>query len=835
MAKDFEDRSKFTQHSITAFNKAFEEDNLAGSLGAISSGVSGIAGAFMSNNQIADTSSIESGITDFNQTQFGYGDYDSLLGTFDSNNLLRTNYDREDVRGVSNGQMFGNTLKGVASGAAAGLQIGGPWGALAGGVIGLGSGIAGIFTGNSKADEKASELNDKSSEANARYIAGFANNASNIAQNMFNNAALNLAAFGGDLDSYDASKVLTKSFKMKPRKSRYKGFGNYFAYGGSLSGSWSNGVIIVNEGDTHENNPLGGVMMGVDSQGVPNLVEENEVIFNDYVYSDRMKPTEKQLESVNLDPKFEGLSFAEIAKEIQKESEIRPLDYISKNTLVDGMSKLTIIQEESRMKKEERRIKRIMNSLPLEEQQMLFNEMSNPIPAEGNPEMMSTEDAMSIMNGHTPRAYNGIRDEMPDQYAFGGLRGNIFEGEGTSSNYLKTFGPISNFKYWDSNNNTYNADYLNWLNTTDLTKSDKWSTLQSLYKNTFNRNLTPEIARQLGQDKKYGEFHNAMGSAYDAYLASRPNSVVVNNSAANTYNPVTRYILESTDANGMRVETPIFAGGYNDQSADWGKYNFSRAVTADNGDVTNYFSAKPEDDESNSKDNKDDYPKPNALQYIPAIGSAIMPIVDMFTKPDYSNADLIARGRRGIRTVRHRPIGNYMSFNPYDINYQQNKLQNMNAGTQRNMLNLASGNRGAAMAGLLAFNNDAVGQSGDLYRQALEYNDQQRFKVGEFNTNIDRFNSQAGMQADQANLSADLQKMDSFYKEAILRDQIDTALSETQSAHLENFFNSTGELGKDIYANAQQKWLMEKGYIPGYSKSANGGKLRRRRRRGLIN
>ena len=29
--------------------------------------------------------------------------------------------------------------------------------------------------------------------------------------------------------------------------------------------------------------------MGVDEQGIPNLVEEGEVIFNDYVFSNRMK------------------------------------------------------------------------------------------------------------------------------------------------------------------------------------------------------------------------------------------------------------------------------------------------------------------------------------------------------------------------------------------------------------------------------------------------------------------------------------------------------------------------------------------------------------------
>ena len=29
--------------------------------------------------------------------------------------------------------------------------------------------------------------------------------------------------------------------------------------------------------------------MGIDNQGIPNLVEEGEVVFNDYVFSNRLK------------------------------------------------------------------------------------------------------------------------------------------------------------------------------------------------------------------------------------------------------------------------------------------------------------------------------------------------------------------------------------------------------------------------------------------------------------------------------------------------------------------------------------------------------------------
>ena len=70
----------------------------------------------------------------------------------------------------------------------------------------------------------------------------------------------------------------------------------YKAFGGGLThgSDWDTGINWVNEGGSHGENPLGGVQMGVDAQGVPNLVEEGEVIWNgDYVFSKRMKVPKK--------------------------------------------------------------------------------------------------------------------------------------------------------------------------------------------------------------------------------------------------------------------------------------------------------------------------------------------------------------------------------------------------------------------------------------------------------------------------------------------------------------------------------------------------------------
>lgn len=124
------------------------------------------------------------------------------------------------------------------------------------------------------------------------------------------------------------------------------------AEGGPLhtqGGIWDNGLTYINEGGTHEKNPMEGVMMGMDNQGVPNLVEEGEVVWNDYVFSNRMKVPKKTKDSLKLGNS--EITFAEAAKKLGKESEERPNDPISKNGRDSLMSRLMASQEQLRVKK----------------------------------------------------------------------------------------------------------------------------------------------------------------------------------------------------------------------------------------------------------------------------------------------------------------------------------------------------------------------------------------------------------------------------------------------------------------------------------------------------
>ena len=128
------------------------------------------------------------------------------------------------------------------------------------------------------------------------------------------------------------------------------------AFGGELGTNgtdWTNGLLHVDEGGSHESSPLEGVPMGVDAEGVPNLVEEGETVYNNYVFSNRMKVPDfmgKELGLGNISKK--GITFADASKKLAKESEQRPNDPISQAGLEASLSKLAEVQETERAKKQ---------------------------------------------------------------------------------------------------------------------------------------------------------------------------------------------------------------------------------------------------------------------------------------------------------------------------------------------------------------------------------------------------------------------------------------------------------------------------------------------------
>ena len=380
--------------SFSTPKSGFDASNFIGKAGNVVSGVTSIIDSSLKNAKIADTTGIENNIEDFRNTDFSEAtDSNSLINAYNNLNFLKDDYSWKDVRGISNSELFGNTLSAVGSGAMAGASVGGPWGAVAGAAIGLGGSLAGIFTGKNKAKRKARFLNQASKVANNTAIDNYDFQVDDVMQDNARNAMkYAYAAEGGPInikkknrgkftesanragmgvqeyarhilankDKYSSTLVKRANFArnaagwkhalggyIKDRDDMYNNMLESQTHGGDFS----NGVTFINSGGTHEQNPFEGVPMGVAPDGQPNLVEEGEVLYNDYVFSNRLHPTDKELKESNLPKKYKGHTFALIAEDMSKESAERPNDPISKRGLEASLGKLASLQEEQRMKK----------------------------------------------------------------------------------------------------------------------------------------------------------------------------------------------------------------------------------------------------------------------------------------------------------------------------------------------------------------------------------------------------------------------------------------------------------------------------------------------------
>lgn len=145
---------------------------------------------------------------------------------------------------------------------------------------------------------------------------------------------------------------------------------NFFDFGGDMqtnSADFSTGLTHISAGGSHEESPYDGVQLGVDSEGKPNLVEEGEVIFNDYVFSDRI-PIDDETKKKFHFPKKRDITYAEAAKKLEKEISERPNDPISKASFNAQMQQLEEQQERQKQEMEAARAREAFEALSPEEQ-----------------------------------------------------------------------------------------------------------------------------------------------------------------------------------------------------------------------------------------------------------------------------------------------------------------------------------------------------------------------------------------------------------------------------------------------------------------------------------
>lgn len=297
--------------------KAFSGENLGTTLGTIGGAVGDIATAALANAEV-DTTTADNAIQAIDSYQPNLSSLDALAESYNNASIAGTDFNHKDFM-VSTGEGLANMGKAALSGASAGATAGGGIGAIVGGAVGLLGSGAGWIAGGVKAREAAEAKEREALAANAAARTKTLSARDTIIADSTNAFLKNVAAYGGPIFNH--------------------------------SGEFTNDIIFINEGGTHSQNPNQGVQLGVDNNNVPNLVEEGEVVFNDYVFSNRLKATKELLDTNGFSDKYTDWTFAKIAEELQKESSERPNDNISKNGLNDMMNRLITLQEVIRQNK----------------------------------------------------------------------------------------------------------------------------------------------------------------------------------------------------------------------------------------------------------------------------------------------------------------------------------------------------------------------------------------------------------------------------------------------------------------------------------------------------
>lgn len=157
---------------------------------------------------------------------------------------------------------------------------------------------------------------------------------------------------------------------------KFNTHGGYFA---------PRGYSKVEAGGKHHENPNGGVQYGVDAQGVPNMLEEGEPVYDDFVYSDNIEADADFLAKYNLPAKFAGKLYSEIADAFVDEAAERPLDPTSNNGLNKMLARLADAQEAQKQSQQQNDLQTELDGLSPEEMQQLQTMLAGSGQEQGQP------------------------------------------------------------------------------------------------------------------------------------------------------------------------------------------------------------------------------------------------------------------------------------------------------------------------------------------------------------------------------------------------------------------------------------------------------------------
>lgn len=608
-----------------------------------------------------------------------------------------------------------------------------------------------------------------------------------------------------DMDNFNASlatmlsNTVANVDTLNDRRRLYSYFNNN-ALGGVMSthgGDWSNGLDFINAGGTHESNPNGGVPAGVDENGVPNLVEEGEVIWNnEYVFSNRLKVPKDLRDKYKLNG---PITFADAIKKVTKEGEDRKNDPISNATTEAIVNDFIDSQEEVRMKKQQRA------AAKLQQAQFEADLMSALAGLSGE------EQPLTPMDVQTP--VQEVSQEAPVIEQMGAYGGNLFaEGgptydkdnnmwyiirpDGVKEYYALEKSAKDMYDTYYSNDNTNGRVSVTGGKDADAQGSGAGIRggieNQNAKEQTppppptrgngtigYDRNINGEEFESQGYYRNFIDYLNNQATDEDinSWINKINDDIKASGSSYRVKNkadlirlatdkkvgPVHQATLNAANAWGANEIPQNERGNFGLPKVNNGLENAGRATRGQ------YFNLNTNGSLEELLNNYNDsilgrrtgrtelMPRPsnegltgeevsgtgsaggnNLLdpRKAPIYGSALGVLNSLINRPDYTNADAIIKAaeRAGVPvSIPVETIGDYIQRRPFDERYLVNMANQNRAAASRSMRNTAGGNRAMQLGADAVLAHNNQQELGEIMRQAYLANRQDAYQTAEFN------------------------------------------------------------------------------------------------------
>ena len=775
---------------------------------------------------------------------------ENLLNDWSTTAGMQDHYRAKDFATMNIGQhaiaAFKNSAKGF--GQMASVSGGNPYAMAAGAIIGGASSNIGSLRSIGLAKKRAKEATALGIRTNNRLNSTFANAAQQLdtidSRNYLNNEAV-FAANGGNIhiakskkgtftaaatkhnmgvqefaskvlankDNYSPTMVKKANFAKNASKWHEDG-GYLFDAGGNLmsthGGDFTNGITYVDEGGTHEENPNNGVPMGVDNNGTPNLVEEGEVVYNDYVFSNRLSPDKEMLKQYNLPSNYENYSFAKIANELSAESKERMNDPISIAGLQESMAKLHDAQENYKL---QNGLLSVDQTEPTPEQSKEVTEQGEQVPQEVAPEEVSEEPNTFAAGGDTKNSANTLSEVDKTKFMKSAeQRASLFFVKGSAA-WLNRRDKLYNQMVSDTEAVMKKQAGLK---SKTVSETPQKTTATPSTKTTVKANPVASTAKQSAVKtstipKEY--------AAKSQYIINNFNTPEVQNWVEKTLIPTVNAVNKGKkQLTKADVTLTLMKKNLND--SNWGSWHNAvmgvKDISKNNGilhkdkAITGVAGlaavskpvglAQPSTtsrvySSSTNKTNQTNQ-SPTWMRYAPLVANSLN---EALLRKDYSDVDNFLEQTKNVHTVKATPLGDYISPNYVSPWEMSTPIERQMAATRHNIVNNAAGNQATATAGLLAADYDMLSKIGSGYLSGKEYNTSQATNATAFNRDTNKINTAQDLAAQEANMNLNNYYLNRAAQEYSYRNAVDAQYSAAQSAAETNIAEGLGNIGLENY------------------------------------